>query len=192
MALGIWHLNGMDWPEPKAPRCGRKSRRMASSVERRTSRTCYRISRKSGKALTTRYPRGIDILNMHTMEDAVRRHDGRVMRSGKTEDAMSGAGMIGIAGRQLRSPLAVVLTKLKSRRAITGSRRWREPSKRDQQTLRGHRIGDDDDEQRPPEAIGSAEFYHPAAPRRSLALKGPKGESTPSIAGNQFGRSMWH
>jgi hypothetical protein len=33
------------------------------------------------------------------MEDAVWRHDRRVMRSGKTEDAMSEAGMIGIAGR---------------------------------------------------------------------------------------------
>jgi hypothetical protein len=97
--LGIWHLNGMDWPEPKAPRCGRKSRRLASRVERRTSRTCYRIGRKARKALTIRYPRGIDILNIHAMEDAVWRHDRRVMRSGKTEDAMSEAGMIGIAGR---------------------------------------------------------------------------------------------
>jgi hypothetical protein len=49
------------------------------------------------------------------------------MRSGKTEDAMRAAGMSGIAGRQFRGGLAVVETKLESRRALVGLRRQREP-----------------------------------------------------------------
>ena len=154
MALGIRHLNGMDWPEPKAPRCGRKSRRLASHVERRTSRTGYRIGRKAGKALTIRHPRGIDILNIHTMEDAVRRHDRRVMRSCKAEDAMGAAGMVGIAGRQLRRVRGIVQTKLEGRRVIANICRKGEPTKRDKQALRGDRIGDDDADQRSQEPLG--------------------------------------
>ena len=62
---------------------GRKSGRVASRVEWRTSRTCYRIGRKSGKVLASRHLRGIDRFNVHAVEGDARRPDRRMMRSGK-------------------------------------------------------------------------------------------------------------
>jgi len=119
VALGMRHLNQMEWPEPKAPGCsGRKAGRLASRVERRTSRTCYRIGRKAGELLPIRHPRGIDSFNMHAVEGHWPRPDWRMMRSGEAEDAVGTGGMVGIAGRQLRHVLGIVQTKLESRRVI--------------------------------------------------------------------------
>jgi hypothetical protein len=49
--------------------------------------------------------------------------------------------------------LAFVKTKLESGRAVAGVSGEREPAKGNQQALRGHRIGNDDAEKRPPEAL---------------------------------------
>jgi hypothetical protein len=103
--------------------------------------------------LPIRHPRGIDSFNMHAMEGDGRRPDCRMMRSGKAEDAMGVAGMIGIAGRQLRRVLGIVQTKLESRRVIADICRKGEAAKCDQQALRGDRIGDDDADQRSQEPL---------------------------------------
>lgn len=164
VAFGTRHINEMEWPEPKAPRCsGRKSGRLASRVERRPSRTCYRIGRKAGELLPIRHPRGIDTFNMHAAERDGRRPDCSMMRSGKAEDAMSAGGMVGIAGRQLWHVLGIVQTKVESRRVITDICRKGEAAKRDQQALRGDRIGDGDADQRSQEPPGlDAEFEYAA------------------------------
>jgi hypothetical protein len=155
IALEMQHLNEMEWPEPKAPRsAARKSGRLASRVERGISRNCYGIGGKAGKVLPIRHPRGIDSFNMHAVEGDGRRRDRRMMRSGKAEDAMGVAGMIGIAGRQLRRLLGIVQTKLESRRVIADICRKGEAAKCDQQALRGDRIGDDDADQRSQEPLG--------------------------------------
>ena len=172
MALGMRHLNEMEWPEPKAPRCsGRKSGRLASRVERRTSRTCYRIGRKAGEVLPIRHPRGIDSFNVHAVEGDGRRPDHRMMRSGKAEDAMGAAGMVGIAGRQLRRVLGIVQTKLESRRVIADICRKGEAAKCDQQALRGDRIGDDDADQRSQEPLGLDAQSEYAAHANALSIR---------------------
>ena len=51
------------------------------------------------------------------------------MRSGKTKYAMAAAGMTGDTGRQVRGTLAIVQTKLESRRARIGTRRQAETAK---------------------------------------------------------------
>jgi len=104
--------------------------------------------------LPSRHPRGIDSFSKHAVEGDGRRPDCRMMRSGKTEDAMGVAGMIGIAGRQLRRVLGIVQTQLESRRVIANICRKREAAKCDQQALRGDRIGDDDADQRSQEPFG--------------------------------------
>ena len=79
-ALGTRRLNEMEWPEPKAARCsGRKSGRLASRAQRRTSRTCYRIGRKARKVLPIGHPRRIDSFNMYAVEGDGRRPDCRMM-----------------------------------------------------------------------------------------------------------------
>ena len=60
---------------------GRKSGRLASRVERGTSRNCYRIGGKAGKMPPIRHPRGIDSFNMHAVEGDGHRLDCRMMRS---------------------------------------------------------------------------------------------------------------
>ena len=67
---------------------------------------------------------------------------------------MGVAGMIWIAGRQLRRVLGIVQTKLESRRVIADICRKGEAAKCDQQALRGDRIGDDDADQRSQEPFG--------------------------------------
>ena len=52
-----------------------------------------------------------------------------LMRSGKTKYAMAAAGMTGDTGRQVRGTLAVVQTKLESRRARIGTSRQAETAK---------------------------------------------------------------
>ena len=172
MAVGMRHLNEMEWPEPKGPTIsGRKSGRLASRVERGTSRNCYRIGGKAGKVLPIRHPRGIDSFNMHAVEGDGRRPDCRMMRSGKAEDAMGVAGMIGIAGRQLRRVLGIVQTELESRRVIADICRNGGPAKCDQQALRSNRVGDDDADQRSQEPLGlDAQFEYAA---HANATNGP-------------------
>ena len=132
----------------------RKSGRSASRVERRTSRNCYRVGRKAGEVLPVRQPRGINRLNMHAVEGDRRRPDCRVMRSGKAEDAVRGAGMVGIAGRQSRRVLGIVQTKLESWHVIANICTNVEATNCDQQALRGDRICDDDEGQRSQEPLG--------------------------------------
>ena len=132
----------------------RKSGRLASRVERRTSRNCYRIGRKAGEVLPVRQLRGINSLNMRAVEGDRRRPDCRMVRSGKAEDAVRGAGMVGIAGRQSRRVLGIVQTKLESWRVITNIRTNVEATNCDQQALCGDRICDDDACQRSQEPLG--------------------------------------
>jgi hypothetical protein len=92
---------------------------------------------------------------MHAVEDDGRRPDCRMMRSGKAEDAMRAAGMVGIAGRQFRRVLGIVQTKLESRRVIANICTKVKAANCDQQALRGDRICDDDASERPQEPLGS-------------------------------------
>ncbi len=141
----------------------RKSGRSASRVERRTSRNCYRVGRKAGEVLPVRQPRGINRLNMHAVEGDRRRPDCRVMRSGKAEDAVRGAGMVGIAGRQSRRVLGIVQTKLESWHVSANIFTNVEATNCDQQALRGDGICDDDAGQRSQEPLGlGAQSEHAA------------------------------
>jgi hypothetical protein len=87
------------------------------------------------------------------MKNDSRLADHRMMRSGKTEYAMCARGVVGIAGRVVRYIpgvlLGVVKTKFDSRRADTGRNGEGETADRNQQALRGHRIGDKHADQRP-------------------------------------------
>ncbi len=67
---------------------------------------------------------------------------------------MGAAGMVGIAGRQLRRVLSVMQTKLESRRVIANICRRGETANRDQQALHSDRIGDDDADQRSQKPLG--------------------------------------
>jgi len=101
--------------------------------------------------LPVRQLRGINSLNMHTVEGDRRRPDCRMMRSGKAEDAVRGAGMVGMAGRQSWRVPGIVQTKLESRRVICTNV---EATDCDQQALRGDGICDDDAGQRSQEPLG--------------------------------------
>jgi hypothetical protein len=118
--------------------------RLASRVERRTSRNCYRVGRKAGEVLPIPQPRGINSLNMHAVEGDGRRPDCRMMRSGKAEDAMCAAGMVVIAGRQFWRVPGIVQTKLETRRVIANICTKVGAANCDQQALRGDRICDND------------------------------------------------
>jgi hypothetical protein len=123
-------------------------------------------------------PRRFDDVAIHALEDDGWRPDHRVMRSGKTEDAMCAAGMIGIAGRQVRCGLAVMKTKLESRHVLVGLRRQREAAKHDQQALRGDGVGNDQADQGPPEPLGlHGKFEHAAAHNHNLILRTVKPKS---------------
>ena len=63
------------------------------------------MRRKEGEGSLIRGPRRFDDFDINAMEDAKRRRDYRVMRSGETENAMRAAGMTGIAGRLVRPRL---------------------------------------------------------------------------------------
>ena len=78
------------------------------------------MRRKEGEGALIRGPRRFDDFDINAMEDAKRRRDYRVMRSGETENAMRAAGMTGIAGRLVRHGLVVVETKLETRRPVMG------------------------------------------------------------------------
>ena len=108
---------------------------------------------KEGQGALIRNPRRFDDCDMYAMEDARRGLDHRVMRSGKAENAVRAAGLIGAAGRLVRHGLVVVEAKFKGRRVVTRLRRQREGAKRDQHGLRGDSVGDNDARQRPPKAL---------------------------------------
>jgi len=76
--------------------------------------------------------RSIDDFDIRAVEADERRPDHRMMRSGKTEDAMAAASVIGIACGYLRNALAVVDTKLETRRGVLGLGRQGEACKDDQ------------------------------------------------------------
>ena len=78
---------------------------------------------KEGEGAHIRGPRRFDDFDIRAMEDGERRRDHRVMGSGETENAMRAAVMTGAAGRPVRYGLAVVETKLETRRAVMGLRR---------------------------------------------------------------------
>ena len=85
---------------------------------------------------------------------------------------MAAAGVIGRTGRYVRRALGVVKTELEARRALTGMGRERKPAKRDQQALRGDGIGDDDADQRSPDAPRLyAAPEHAAAPKQGLIMR---------------------
>ena len=75
-----------------------------------------------GEGAHIRGPRRFDDFDIRAMEDAERRRDYRVMGSGETENAMRAAVMTGAAGWLVRYGLAVVETKLETRRAVMGLR----------------------------------------------------------------------
>ncbi len=100
------------------------------------------------------HPRGINRFHMQTVEGAGRRPDCRMMRSGKAEDTMCAAGMVGIAGREFGLVLGIVQTKFESRRVIANICMKVEAANCDQQALRGDRICDDDAGQRAQEPLG--------------------------------------
>ena len=104
--------------------------------------------------LPIRHPRGINSFNMHAVEGDGRRPDCGMMRSGKAEDAMRTAGMVGIARRQFRRVLGIVQTKLERRRVIANICTRGEAANCDQQALRGDRICDDDAGQRSQKPLG--------------------------------------
>lgn len=104
--------------------------------------------------LPIRHPRGISSFNTHAVEGDGRRPDCRMMRSGKAEDAMCAAGMVGIAGRQFGLVLGIVQTKFESRRVIANICTRVEAANCDKQALRGDRICDDDAGQRSQEPRG--------------------------------------
>ena len=104
--------------------------------------------------LPIRHLRGINGFNMHAVEGDGRRRDCRMMRSGKAEDAMRAAGMVGIARRQFRRVLRIVQAKLESRCVIANICTKVKAANHDQQALRGDRICDDDAGQRSQEPLG--------------------------------------
>jgi hypothetical protein len=105
---------------------------------------------------------------------------------------MTACGMIGVVGRQLRRALAIVQAKLESWRAVIGVSGWGETAERDQEALRGNRIGNDDAYELSAEAIGPAEFDHHAGHYSSLSIGRTEAEVNRSLTGNHLGRSMWY
>src|SRR6202034_2001206 len=105
------------------------------------------------------YPGRINRCHVHALEQDGGRAERRVMRSGKTRDAMV-AWMIGESGR-LAWRIRLVVAKLERRRARTSLRQRRESAKDDQQALRGYGICNDDGDQRSPESLRLAELDHP-------------------------------
>jgi len=81
-----------------------------------------------------------------------RRCDGRMMRAGKTEDAVAAAGVVRDPGRRARCTIWVVQTKREGRRTATGIRRNGKAAQRDKQALRRDCVSDDDADQRPAHA----------------------------------------
>jgi len=100
-------------------------------------------------------PRNIDDFNIGAVETEKWRPDHRMVRPGKTEDAMGALGMIGITGGRLRSALTVMDTKLETWRVVAGMREEGEARKDDQQALRGDSVRHDDADHRPPKPLGS-------------------------------------
>ena len=103
----------------------------------------------------------VDDCNVSAVKQNERRPDQRVMRSGKTKDAMAARETIGSAGRCIRRALRAVETNLEPRGASIGVRREGKSAECDQQTLRGDCISDHDANQRPPKLLGPyAKFAH--------------------------------
>lgn len=82
--------------------------------------------------------RNTDDFNIRAVEPEKRRPNHRMMRSGKTEDAIGATRMIGIAGGHPRCILAVVDTKLEARSVIGGMRCEWEAGKDNQKSLRNY------------------------------------------------------
>jgi hypothetical protein len=81
--------------------------------------------------------------NIKLMDDGDGLTGHRVVRAGKTQDAVRARRVIRIARRQVRSALAVVQAKLDRRRALIGVSGEGETTDRKEETLRRHRIGDE-------------------------------------------------
>ena len=92
-------------------------------MKRGTSGTGNRISTKARDGTPISGPRNAGYFNIRAGEKRRCCADDRMMRSGKTEDAMSTSGVVSIAGRQFRCALAVMETQLGSNRAISRVRR---------------------------------------------------------------------
>ena len=138
-----------------APRYrGRETGRRSSPVKRGTSGTGDRISTKARDGTPIGGPRSAGHFNIRAGEKRRCCADDRMMRSGKTEDAMSTSGVVSIAGRQLRSALAVVETQLESNCVISRACRKRKSAERNQKALCGDGIRDSDADQRAQQAPG--------------------------------------
>jgi hypothetical protein len=131
-----------------------QSTREPSGSERRASGTCYRVGRSVRRRafIANRHDDGN--FEVDAMEQAGCRADDSVMRSGEAEYAMLGAGLVGIACRQLlgvfANLLAIVEANLERGRAVMSLRWNRQSAERDQQALCGDRVGCDDADQRAP------------------------------------------
>lgn len=149
-----------------------QSTREPLRAERRTSGTCYGMSGPTVGGLPVGNPRNINDLNIiAAIEAEQRRPNYRMMRSGKTENAMRAPGMIGSAGRQGRCAIGVVQAELEGRRVVAGIRRQRKSAQPNQQALHGDRIGDSDAYQRSQEPLrldAQSEF---AAHANKLSLR---------------------
>jgi hypothetical protein len=74
------------------------------------------------------------------MGDRWRSADHRMMRSGKAEDAVCAARLVGSPGRRLRRAVGIMRAQFESRGALVGIRRQREPAERDKQGLHGNGV----------------------------------------------------
>ncbi len=116
------------------------------------------------------HPRNGYAYNVDAVKQDGRRPDQCLMRSGETKYAMTAAGITWSVGRNVRGTLAVVETKLESWRAGIGTRRHCKSAERYQQALGGDGIGDNDADQRSPEALGPpARFVH-STPTTPVAI----------------------
>jgi hypothetical protein len=109
-------------------------------------------------------PGNLDKLKSRDTDQRWRRPNNGRARSGKAKDTMSAWGMGRRPGRKGRCRAAVVQAQFECRRSIIGrgGRGKRKAAKRDEQTLDGNGISDDDPDQGPPVAL-STQFAHTQA-----------------------------
>ena len=125
-----------------------------SDAQRRASGTCYRISGNRRLAACVGQPRRLNGRNIDAMKSGRRSANQRLMRTSKAEEAMSAAGLVGSVRRRLRRRvLRVVQAKFEARRVVMRLRYGRETAKRNEQALRGDRIGHRDAYQRSQEPL---------------------------------------
>jgi hypothetical protein len=166
-----WLLNEMRWPAPTLVTLPHGSPDWTLAAERRTSGTCYGISGSAKDSLPIGNPRNTNAFNIRLVETEKRRPNHRMMQSGKTSDAIDAFGMIGIAGGQLRSALAVMDTKLEAGSVVGGTRREWETGKHNQQALRSDCVRYDNANQRSQRPLGPiAQPDHQTIPTISVDL----------------------